>query len=177
MHGTFPRRRLVRRDDSWTFNETEALRSYWPDLEVLRRLLPHRTESAVRKMANTLGLVSEKEQHIWTCPEDRALRKMAAEGVSRKEIAVALNLKVRQVANRMNYCRINLARKPPVLAGDPLVDAVRRRLFDMRISIADFDRSLGGRNVFRQNKPKSANLIAKAVKALGGRLTIEWPEE
>lgn len=39
MHGTLQplrRARIVRRDDTWTYLETEILREYWPDVRVLQ---------------------------------------------------------------------------------------------------------------------------------------------
>lgn len=172
-----PRYRPRRCLDSWMFTEVEVLRTYWPDVGLIRQHLPYRTERALRGMAKKCGLIPDKEQHIWTCAEQKRLKQMAAEGTTRKEMAADLGLTVEQVANRLLYCGIHVAKKPPILIGDPLTDAVRRRLFDMKMSIADFDRSFGRRRLFGQHKPKSANVIAKAVKALGGNLTIEWPEE
>lgn len=183
MHGNFPafrRARIVRRDNTWTLVEGELLRKHWPDIDLLRKHLPHRTERAIRNMAKRCGLVPDKLQHIWTIAQDTKLRRFAAIGMDRKTIADELGLTVAQVANRLLYKKINIAKRPPVATGDVLVDAIRRRAFDMRMTTADLDRSLGYKKGFRncwRGKGVSPNRIHEAVKALGGRLVVEWNQE
>ncbi|UVK49349.1 hypothetical protein BPNPMPFG_008292 (plasmid) [Mesorhizobium sp. AR07] len=146
MHGNFPtfrRARIVRRDDTWTFIEGELLRKHWPDVELLRKHLPHRTERAIRNMAKRCGLIPDKLQHIWTMPQDAKLRRLAAEGSDRRTMAGELGLSIAQVANRLLYKKINIAKRPPVPTGDALVDAIKRRAFDLRMTTIDLDRSLG----------------------------------
>ncbi|TIQ35974.1 MAG: hypothetical protein E5X48_11150 [Mesorhizobium sp.] len=182
MHGTFEPRpvRIVRADNTWTFNESELLRKHWPDVALLRKLLPHRSERALRDMAARCGLIPQKEQNIWTGAQDKKLRQMAAAGNSRKEIAAELGLTVGQVANRLLYRKINLAKRPPVQIGNELLDQIRRRAFDLNMSIADLDRSLGSRHIFQtawKGRHISPKHIHRAVKALGGELKIKWADE
>lgn len=184
MHGTMQpftgaRARIVRRDDSWTYRETEVLHEHWPDMAALRKLLPHRSESAVRSMAQKCGAIPPKEQHIWKGSEDKRLRALAAQGTPTKLIAKELDLRPLQVTNRLRHIGIQIARKPPGLCGDELADAVRQRAFRMNMSIVDLDRSLGNNRIFQNAITKRRVLpkhIEKAVKALGGRLTIEWDD-
>lgn len=183
MHGNFPsfrRARIVRRDDTWTFVESEVLRKHWPDTELLRRHLPHRSEKAIRRMAKKCGLIPDKEQHIWTIAQDSKLRRFAAEGRDRKSMACELGLTVAQVANRLLYKKINIAKRPPVPTGDALVDAIKRRAFDLRMTTIDLDRSLGNKKVFRnfcRGKTVPPARIHQAVAALGGRMVVEWDDE
>lgn len=183
MHGTLPairRSRIVRRDDSWTYIESEVLREFWPSMDAVRKRLPHRTERAIRNMAKRCGLIPDKVQHIWTAGQDRALKRMAANGATRKEMADALGLCVPQVANRLQYTKTHVAKRAPVLLGEPLVDAVRRRAFDLKISMVDLDRSLGKHKVFQnawKQKLVGPTHLHKAVKALGGSLVVQWEEE
>lgn len=182
MHGTtqsFPRARVVRRDDSWTYRETEVLREHWPDMAAIRKMLPYRTERAIGDMARKCGVAPPKDQHIWTGAEDKRLRALAAAGATRKDIAAALSLSPLQVQNRLQYTRIRIAKRPPALCGDDLADAVRQRAFQMNITIRDLDRSLGNRRIFQNavtTKYVLPHHIDKAVKALGGRLTIVWDD-
>lgn len=63
MHGTiqsFPRARVVRRDDSWTYRETEVLREHWPDMAAIRKMLPYRTERAIGDMARKCGVAPQR---------------------------------------------------------------------------------------------------------------------
>lgn len=183
MHGTirpFTRARIVRRDNCWTYRETEVLREHWPDMAAMRKLLPHRTATAIRHMAAKCGAAPPKDQHIWTGAEDKRLRALAASGASRKEMAAALGLSPLQVQNRLSYARIRIAKRPPRLCGNLLVDAVRQRAFHLNISMVDLDRSLGKRQLFQRtasNRCIAPRHIDQAVKALGGRLTIVWDEE
>lgn len=184
MHGTMQpfagaRARVIRRDDSWTYRETEVLHEHWPDMAALRKLLPHRSERAIRSMAQKCGAAPPKEQHIWTGAEDKRLRAFAASGASGKEMAAALGLSRLQIRNRLRYARIRVARRPPMLCGDELVDAIRLRAFQMHMTFRDLDRSLGNNRVFEKsitNKCVHPIHIKKAVKALGGRLTIVWDD-
>lgn len=182
MHGTLPaiqRAKIIRRDDTWTFIESEVLREFWPSIEAIRQRLPHRSERAIRQMAKRCGLVADKVQHIWTAAQDRTLKRMAANGATRKEMADALGLTAFQVAYRLQYTKTTIAKRAPTLIGNPLVDAIRRRAFDLKISIADLDRSLGRTKFFQtaQKRQISTNHLHKAVKALGGSLVVQWEEE
>ncbi|MBZ9693951.1 hypothetical protein [Mesorhizobium sp. CO1-1-9] len=183
MHGSLgPIRcaRIVRRDDTWTFAETEILRRHWPDIQLLRKVLPHRTAAAMRFMAKKCGLIPDKIQNIWTGAQDKKLRQMAGAGATRKDIAAELGLTIGQIENRMNYRRINIAKRPPKVLGEPLVDEVRRRAFDLNISVAELDRSLGNQHIFRaawKRRRIRADHIHRAIKALGGVLKVEWIDE
>ncbi|WP_133170065.1 hypothetical protein [Kumtagia ephedrae] len=153
MHGnigSIQRARIVRRSDTWTFGEGEVLRKTWPDVDKIKALLPHRTERAIRYMAKRCGLVPDKEQHIWTCAQDKTLRTMAAAAATRREIAAAVGLTVAQVANRLLYKRINIAKRPPKPVSDPLLNSIRRRAFELNVSAAELDLSLGNRKIFRR---------------------------
>jgi hypothetical protein len=182
MHGNpgpVRRTRIVRRDDSWTFIESEILREHWPDVDLLAKLLPHRKATAMRHMAKRCGLIPDKVQNVWTGAQDSKLRRFAAQGIDRKTIAQELGLTVQQVANRLNYRKLNLAKRPPLPTGNDLADAIRRRAFDLRMTTVDLDRSLGGKKVFQncykgRKKRIPAARIQQAVSALGGRLLIEW---
>jgi len=181
MHGTvLPNRRAIaRRDDSWTYRETEALREHWPDMGALRRCLPHRSEKAITYMAHRCGVIPPKDQHIWTAAEDKRLKAMALSGLTRKQMATAFGLSVTQVQNRLQYTKTNITRQPPAPCKDALAHAVRQRAFEMRMTVRDLDRSLGNQRIFQQAPHKDRVLVKhidRAVKALGGRLTIVWDE-
>jgi hypothetical protein len=183
MHGNIgseARVRIVRRDDTWTFQETEVVRKHWPNVEKIRALLPHRSSSAIRRIAQLCGLKSDHDMHVWTAAEQAKLRKMAAAGASRKEIATELNLSVSQVGSRLTYTRLKIAPKPPAPSDNPLVDAIRQRVHAVNMTLIDLDRSLGSRKIFSQSAGRqrvSPVHIHRAARALGGRLVIEWPAE
>ena len=183
MHGTIGndirRRKTPRRNDSWTFREVEIMREHWPDIEKIQALLKWRTVNAIRDMARRCGLIPPKVQHIWTAAQHSTLRRLAGKRTPRKDIAKQLGLTVQQVANRLNYSKIGIGKRPPVSLGEPLVDSVRQRAFQLKISMVDLDRSLGPRKAFQTSNVKKGTpgILHQAVKALGGRLTIEWLDE
>jgi hypothetical protein len=182
MHGTltpFPPPRRKRVDPTWTLREIETIREKWPAMSVLRKLLPHRTERAIRDKAKRCGIIPAKEQHIWTGAEQKRLRELARLGTSSRSIAGQLGLRALQVRNRLSYSGVTIARRPPVPSHSPLADVVRKRAFERNISNAELDRSLGRRKIFSRAARRSVGIwhIERAVKALGGRLTIAWEEE
>ena len=169
--------RVVRRHNDWTLKEHEVLVSHWPDVNTIRRRLPHRTVRAIRGFAGKCNLLTNR--HIWTAAEDTKLKKLAANGHNRKAIANELGLSVGQVAGRLRYTGTHIASQRPAPSADPLVDAVRLRAYEMKLSLADLDRSLGTRKIFQQaagrQRVKLAH-IQKAVRALGGTFTIVWDQ-
>jgi predicted transcriptional regulator len=108
------------------------------------------------------------------------LRKMAAEGHSRSEIAEALGMRLQQIAGRLCYTKTSIRRRPPAPSANPLVDAVRQRAFALNIPLGDLDRSLGDRKIFQQaaGRQRVKHIhIERAVKALGGRFAVQWDDE
>lgn len=175
----FQRARILHRSDVWTYRETEVIREFWPDMLSIRKALPHRGEKAIKAMAKRCGVVPPKDQHIWTGAEDKKLKEMALSGAARKQIASTLGLNVTQVANRLSYRRLSIARKPPTHCPDPLAHEIRQRAFALNMTVRDLDRSLGQRQIFRNAVSNiiSPKHIHRAVKALGGKLVIVWEGE
>lgn len=170
--------RVIRKLNDWTLKEHEVVVSYWPDVRAIRKCLPHRTEAAIRAFAAKCNLTTSR--HVWTGAMDAKLRRFAAAGWSRKDIAGELGLRLNQVAGRLSYTGTKIASKPPAPSAHPLVNAIRQRAFSMNMTMIDLDRSLGSRKIFQQAAGKqnvSHVHIRKAVEALGGKLTIEWSEE
>lgn len=182
MHGTFDttrRARIVRRLDTWTFRESEILRENWPDEEKLSSLLPHRKWSAIRGMAKRCGLIPKRVMHVWTAAQNTRLKKLAATGMSRREIAREMGLTFPVVRNRLKGIRLHLARRPPKPSSNPLVCSIRQRAFCLGMTLIDLDRSLGGQEIFQHGSGRTRVALVhidRAVKALGGRLVVEWDE-
>jgi hypothetical protein len=176
-NGSTRTNRVVRRLNDWTLKEHEVLVSHWPDVTTIRKRLPHRTVRAIRGFAGKCNLLTQR--HIWTGAEDSKLRKMAAAGSSRAAIAHELGLSVQQVAGRLGHTRTRIARRPPAVSSDPLVNAIRVRAFNMSMSLADLDRSLGDRKIFQQasgrQRVKHVH-VRRAVEALGGVLVVQWDD-
>lgn len=57
------------------------------------------------------------------------------------------------------------------------MNAIRQRAFDLNMTLADLDRSLGSQKIFRQaaGRQRVRHVhIERAVKALEGKLAVEW---
>ncbi len=180
MHGTIGNsavrvHRVIRRSNDWTLKEHEVVISHWPDMNAIVERLPHRSTKAIRKFAGRCNLTTSR--HIWTAAQDSKLRKLVSAGLQRKEIAGELGLSVQQIAGRLSYCKINTVRRPPAPSENALVHSIRQRAFELNMSLADLDRSLGNRKIFRQAAGRQRvrhSHIERAVKALGGNLVVEW---
>ncbi|MEW9838716.1 hypothetical protein [Mesorhizobium marinum] len=150
MHGTIVppvASRIVRKHNDWTLKEHEVVMSHWPEVDAIKQRLPHRTVGAIWAFAAKCNLKTSR--HVWTAPADAKMRKLAADGCSRVEIAKALGLTAKQVGRRAEYTRTAIRRRPPAPSRNPLVDAVRQRAFDLNMSLIDLDRSLGDRKIFQ----------------------------
>ncbi|MGI3128745.1 hypothetical protein [Nitratireductor sp. PBL-C9] len=171
-------RSVRRRNSDWTMKEHEVIVSHWPDIETIEKCLPHRSRRAIRAFAGKCNLTTSR--HVWTAAEDMKLRKLAAAGESRRAIASEMGMSLNQIAGRMAYAGISLARKPPKPSTNLLVNAVRQRAFELHMTLSDLDRSLGSRKIFQQasgSQRVAHTHIERAVKALGGRLVVEWCDE
>ncbi|MGS1095134.1 hypothetical protein ACVCNR_11185 [Aquamicrobium terrae] len=183
MHGTIGNasvrvHRVIRRSNDWTLKEHEVVVSYWPDMGAIAERLPHRSNTAIRAFAGRCNLTSNR--HVWTAAQDNKLRKLVAAGFQRKEIAAELGLSIQQIGGRLSYCKIHTARRPPAPSENALVHSIRQRAFELNMSLADLDRSLGTRKIFRQAAGRQRvghTHIERAVKALGGNLVVEWTKQ
>ena len=181
MHGSFQgqRVRIIGGRNAWSLFELEILEQHWPDLRLLKKRLPMRTEQAIKAMASRCGLKRTQPNHVWTAREHSDLKRMVASGHTRRQIAVHLGLTLGQVANRLQYEGMKQPRRRPVLCGNPLADAIRQRAFDLNLTMTDLDRSLGYRGRFSgcfRGKRFSDSSVGRAVRALGGKLHIEWED-
>uniref|UniRef100_A0A6H1ZGK2 Uncharacterized protein n=1 Tax=viral metagenome TaxID=1070528 RepID=A0A6H1ZGK2_9ZZZZ len=181
MHGSFRgyRVRAISPRDAWSQAELELLKTHWPNVKMLCRLLPRRTVRAMQAKANRCGLTPEWTRHMWTAREHSDLRRMVAMGCTRRQIAMHLGLSVQQVAARMQYTGIKMPKRRPVPCGDERIDSIRQRAFDLNMSMTEFDRSLGYTRRFSncfKGKQMSLSSIGRAVVALGGKLQIEWED-
>lgn len=183
MHGTIEHaasrtHRVIRRHSDWTLKEHEVVVSFWPDVGEIKSRLPHRTRRAIQQFAGKCNL--REPRQMWTAADDGKLKRLAAEGQRTPQIAEALGKTAGQVARRLSYTRTRIAPRPPAHSHDPLVNSIRQRAFDMKMTLADLDRSLGKLKVFQQASGKQHvhhRHIQRAVKALGGQLVVKWPDE
>lgn len=180
MHGTFQHeeargRRIVRRHSDWTLKEHEVVVSHWPDIETIKRALPHRTRTAIQNFAGRCNL--RRPLHIWTQPEDQLLRRRVRESVPRQAIAKEMGLTLNQIANRMAYTNTRYGIRRPGETGDPLMTAIFKRAFELNMSRHDLDELCGSGGQFKRWSPARRihrKHLWRAIEELGGRVVAEW---
>lgn len=170
-----------KRTNFWTGAEDDLLRKYYNiDKKELRRLLPHRSVSAITTRARDLDLT--KSRIIITARLDKRIRELAKICCSYLEIAAAIDLNAPAVWIHMKRYRIRVEKSRPLkLSGHPLYDEIRRKILEIGMTFRDLDRSLGHRQYYF-SKPYYAHQLSigvyhRAVKTLGGKLVIKWDDE
>lgn len=154
----------------WLPEEDDILRTHYPRFPVLLRLLPGRTKDAMAFRAGTLGL--RRRVHIWTGAELKELRSLRQAGFTWPQLRDQFPGKslVQPQARLRSRARLKLF-------GLPLLDQVRQRAFDRGIRLSTLDRQAGTARYFSHGSPiERLEMIDKAARVLGGRLTIEWGE-
>jgi hypothetical protein len=182
MHGTIGQhesgvRRIRRARNDWTLKEHEVVISFWPNIDEIAKRLPHRTLNAIRSFAGKCNL--RKHIHSWTTIQDRTLRCRVKEMVPQKEISKELGLTETQLKNRMRQIGLTYARRPPKVCGHPLLDSIRRRAFDLNMSMAELDEACHSGRKFEKggtNRKIHIKHMVKAVTVLDGDLTVQWRE-
>ena len=183
MHGSFEptddqRHRVIRRHNDWTLKEHEVVVSHWPDIDEITKRLPHRTRAAICNFAGRCNL--RKQIHLWTDEEHSLLRRRVREGVPQREIAKELGLNKLQITNRIAYTGLSYPRRPPKPTGNPLIDTIRRRAFDLNVSMKELDEACNsGKQFEKYSAQRRIHIkhIARAAKVLDGNITIQWSEK
>ena len=166
---------------NWTPEEDDLVREHFQDRPKLRAMLPHRTGSAINHRVQDLGLNLNKRFFNVTAKDLTSIRQLAKTCRTYQEIADALGLSRHAVRHHMYRRGIRFARTAPKMTGVVMVDAIRQRAFEMKLSLRDLDRSLGYRQKYFSKAMNAHEVtigqIAKAVKALRGQLVVVWDDE
>lgn len=175
MHGTIQRKRL---DPRWTEAEDDVLRQHWPDRKAVEALLPHRSTWAIKGRAKAISATVRVVEKDMTGAEVKRLKALCECFSSYDVIAAIMGRKAGTIRHLMHRRGWHLKKPALSKSGSALFDEVRQRAFDMGISFADLDRSLGyAHQTFARSSAAdkvSIGMIAKAAEALGGRMVIEW---
>lgn len=165
-----------RGDPLWQQYEVELLRAHYPDLDLLVRLLPHRTRKAIELAAQRRGL--SRKLHVWTGVEVTRLRRLAREGATKAEFLDAFpGLRWKQIASALSKRGIRRRRSPLKVFGEPIFDEVRRlaRAHGMFVyELAETTRSGG----YFRKRPTRRNWkhLAAGVEMFGGEVFVRWSE-
>ncbi len=159
----------------WTTAELEVLRRLYPDLDAIARALPQRTPTAIAHKARQIGLVPPLR--IWSERDAQKLRKPYVAGVPIDTLTEMFPGKSKQQvwhkANKMGYRR---PRRAPKVTGMPLVDSIRRRAFDLHITMTELDAIVGKTRYFVYPCYVDWRALQRAMEFLGGKPMIRWRE-
>lgn len=105
------------------------------------------------------------------------MKPLHLRGVPISEIVELLPGKTaRQIWSKAFHCRIQRPRRPPKTTGLDPVDAIRRRAFDLNMSMVDLDMIAGRCCYFRRPRRTDWKAIQRVLPHLGGVAVVRWPE-
>lgn len=160
----------------WTKNEDDVVQELFPDYRAMQRKLRCRSKQALYLRAMKLKLT--KSTHLWTAVEVSRLRRRWRDATRAELIAEFPRHTWVSIQNKGRSFGIRRRPWQPKLTGHQMLDAIRRRAADLKISLRDLDRTCAGRQYFakssrRSQKPRR-NVLLRAIAALGGRVEIVW---
>lgn len=159
----------------WTVMEIDTLRCLYPDYEALLLALPRRTREAIAKKAWRCGLA--KPLRVWSDAEFSIMKPLYVQGVPISEILERLSGKTaRQVWSKASHRKIRRPRRPPKTTGFEPIDAIRRRAFDLNMSMVDLDVMVGRRCYFKYPKRVDWKAVQRVLPHLGGAAVVRWRE-
>jgi hypothetical protein len=151
-----------------------VVRSTYPDYILMRRHLPGRSLAALRCRAAALGVV--RRRHIWTNAEVARLTKLILAGASNLELAQAFpGLRLWQITGKARHLGLPRRKARLVKFGDPVLAAVRKRAFDVGMSLRGLDETARTGRYFQTSTHRLVLAhVARAATVLGGKIQIEW---
>lgn len=159
----------------WTQAEVDILRRCYPDRNAACTALPSRTRIAVAQKAQRLGLVPPLRK--WSDDQAIKLGKPYRAGVPITALVEMFPDKspeqIWSKAHHMGYRRPRRAPKP---TGMLLVDDIRMRAFEHRLSMTDLDAFVGKKRYFVSPRHVDWRALQKAMEILGGRPIVLWAD-
>lgn len=167
-------KKVSRRWENW---EEELVERYHPDYRAVLKALPHRSYSAVRKRAQSLGLAPKRQR--WTAATVRkalALHKI----MPRREVVRHFeNESPDRIVQILHYFRSLGGPRRFASTSDPIVDAILKRAWNRQYTLRDIDRAIGAKRYFGARDfdyRLDPDHIAHAVEHMGGELYVEWED-
>jgi hypothetical protein len=160
----------------WTERENDVVRELYPNYQALRKALRRRTYNSLRWRTRLLGVA--RKRHIWLGTEVSRLRRLYPKA-DRGDIMIAFpEMSWQQIAAKARHIGVRRVRRKLNSTGYPLIDVIRDRAFDLRLSMVDLDAMAGTRRYFQKaawcNGYINRKALMRAVEALGGEVSIHW---
>ncbi len=164
----------------WTDEEDNICRRLYPDYKALVMELPRRTYRAIQLRCGLLKLTNPARP--WTGEELSRLRRMYRSSTKGELKAAFPHRSAFSLTHRANKIRIYRTKRPYQPTGEHILDELRAECFRRNITMPDLDEIANARGYFRrkawrgQRGTIDMNPIMKAVRELGGKITVEWEE-
>ena len=160
-------------DPVWTVLELDALSLLYPDMAALAAALPRRTGRAIAGKAQKMGLVPPLR--IWTGGDAARLRRPYSAGVPVTALTEMFPGKSkRQIWGKAFAMGYRRPRRSPRKTGMPLVDSIRARAFELRITMTELDAFVARRRYFVSPRHHDWTALQRAMNLLGGRPVVCW---
>ena len=160
----------------WCPDEDRLMREQFPNYPALMAALPGRTYYAIRARARTLGLVQCRPP--WTSADISRLRRLYPTA-SREELLAAFpGREFESIKGKAHQYKLYRRKRSYVSTGVPLIDQIHDRAFRLHIYMPELDKMAGTRRFFQSGQRRlDYRCIGRAVRALGGELTIKWADD
>jgi hypothetical protein len=132
-----------------------------------------RTTAPIQHKAQRLGLV--RPLRIWSEGEFAAMKPLYVRGAPMAQILERLDDKTKQqVWSKAASRKLRRPRQAPCLTGFPVIDTIRRRAFDLNLSMADLDALVGRRRYFQRPRRLDWAAVQRILPHLGGCADVVW---
>ncbi|WP_150129938.1 SANT/Myb-like DNA-binding domain-containing protein [Sinorhizobium sp. RAC02] len=163
-------------DKLWSAVEDELIKRLYPNYVAILTELPHRTYSACRTRARTLGVV--KERPPYTAKELSIVRRLYPAGDREKLLALLPGRTWDQVGDLAKRHGIRRAPKLFKPTGVVVLDQIRARCRELNYTMPDLDKMIRSKGYFKKANWCKGHIhhrdIGRAVSALFGDVKAEW---
>jgi len=158
----------------WSAEKDDRIRAEYPSYPRLQAQLPHRTLSALKHRARSLGIV--RCRHVWTTVEVRRLIAACERNASRSELLVLFpGLRVSQIVSKARHVSAARRRARLVAFDVPALDTIRSRAASRHLSLTQLDRQARTGRFFQKSSRRPVlKHLARAAALLAGEVRIEW---
>lgn len=168
-------------DKIWQDDEVTILRKLWPDYRAIHQSLPSRTLSAIKLKGRSLRLKFKTVQ-AWTAAEVSLLRRMYPVTPIEEMGRLFPKRTLRSIFHQASRRRIRKKRQPLPRTGIGALDQIRDRCYDIGWTMNDLTAQCGSARVATFHHSNRRFIlrykdVEDAVRALGGRVVIEWEDE
>jgi hypothetical protein len=151
-----------------------TVQQLYPDYQAILKVLPHRTFTAIRGFAKQYGIAAKR--HVWTTTEVSRLRALYAQNASKAEILERFpGMTWHQILGQARFRGFTRPKSGPKVLGVLILDAIRRRAFELNYSLTDLDAECRSKAYF-QKAVRRVNwrYVARAIEYLDGDASVHW---